>query len=165
MSHVVLYMFQCCSLKSFHHHLLPESKSLFFTSVSPLPPCTQDCWYHLSKCHLYVFIHSICLSDLLHSVKYSPIKINKLIKKNQTLPDQVHWARCSVSKMLTCRGLHWGFVHKAVKKEQVSDLPPRRPEAQGILRIRQRRSVRCGKCGERWLGEGVVITVVLCRCN
>ena len=32
-SHMVTYMFQCYSLKSSHHHLLPEFKSLFFTSV------------------------------------------------------------------------------------------------------------------------------------
>ena len=30
MSHMVIYMFQCYSLKSFYPHLLPESKSLFF---------------------------------------------------------------------------------------------------------------------------------------
>ena len=35
-SHMVIYMFQCYSLKSSHHRLLPESKSLFFTSVSLL---------------------------------------------------------------------------------------------------------------------------------
>ena len=33
--HIVIYMFQCYSLKSSHLCLLPESKSLFFTSVSP----------------------------------------------------------------------------------------------------------------------------------
>ena len=32
-SHMVIYMFQCYSLKSSHPCLLPESKSLFFTSV------------------------------------------------------------------------------------------------------------------------------------
>ena len=31
--HMVIYMFQCYSLISSHPHLLPESKSLFFTSV------------------------------------------------------------------------------------------------------------------------------------
>ena len=35
-SYMVTYMFQCYSLKSSHPHLLPESKSLFCTSVSLL---------------------------------------------------------------------------------------------------------------------------------
>ena len=39
-----------------------ESKSLFFTSVSPLLPDTWDCWSHLSKSHIYVLVYSICLS-------------------------------------------------------------------------------------------------------
>ena len=33
-SHMVIYVFQCYSLKSSHSCLLPESKSLFFISVS-----------------------------------------------------------------------------------------------------------------------------------
>ena len=39
-----------------------ESKSLSFTSVSPLLPCTKDHWYRLSKFHTYALIYSICLS-------------------------------------------------------------------------------------------------------
>ena len=35
-SHMIIYMFQCYSLKSSHPHLLPESKRLFYTSVSLL---------------------------------------------------------------------------------------------------------------------------------
>ena len=35
-SHMVIYMFQCYSFKLSHPHLLPESKSLFFISVSLL---------------------------------------------------------------------------------------------------------------------------------
>ena len=51
-------------------HSPTETKSLFFTSLSLLLPCMQDCWYHLSKCHIYVLIYSICFSlyDLLYSV-------------------------------------------------------------------------------------------------
>ena len=47
-----------------------EPKTLFFMPVSPLLPCMQDYWYHLSKLHIYAIIYSICLSlsDLLHSV-------------------------------------------------------------------------------------------------
>ena len=37
--YMVMYMFQYCSLKSYHCRLLPQSKSLFFTSESPLLPC------------------------------------------------------------------------------------------------------------------------------
>ena len=45
-SHMIIYMFQCyieytCSLKSSHPRLLPESKRLFFTSVSLLLSCIQ----------------------------------------------------------------------------------------------------------------------------
>ena len=52
--------------------LLPpptESKSLLFTSVSPLLPYMWDRHYRLSKFHIYVLIYSICLSvsDLLYS--------------------------------------------------------------------------------------------------
>ena len=36
---MVIYMFQCYSLKSSHPRLLPESKSLFFMSVSLLLSC------------------------------------------------------------------------------------------------------------------------------
>ena len=38
-SHMAIYMFQCCSLKSSHPLLLPESKSLFFTSAFPFWTC------------------------------------------------------------------------------------------------------------------------------
>ena len=51
--HMVIYIFQCYSLKSFHPCLLPESKSLFFTSVSLLLPCIWNC-YCLSKFHIYM---------------------------------------------------------------------------------------------------------------
>ena len=52
-SHMIIYMFQCYSLKSSHPHLLPESKSLFFTSVSLLLSCTLGHHYHLSNVHIY----------------------------------------------------------------------------------------------------------------
>ena len=47
-----------------------ESKNLFFMSVSPLLPCTSHHWFHLSRFHIYVLIHDICLSlsELLHFV-------------------------------------------------------------------------------------------------
>ena len=40
-SHMIIYMFQCYSLKSPHPCLLPESKSPFFTSVSLLLSCIR----------------------------------------------------------------------------------------------------------------------------
>jgi len=36
-------------------------KSLFFMSVSPLLPCTQDCQYYLSRFSIYVLIYDIFL--------------------------------------------------------------------------------------------------------
>ena len=58
-SHLVIYMFQCYSLKSSHPCLLPHSSSLFFTSVSLLLPCIWDHCYRLSKFHIYALIHCI----------------------------------------------------------------------------------------------------------
>ena len=69
-SHIVIYMFQCCSLKSSHPHLLSESKTLFFTSVSLLLSCIKGYCYHLSKFHIYALVYCIgvLFSGLLHSV-------------------------------------------------------------------------------------------------
>ena len=57
-----------------------EYKSLFFTSVSLLLPCIQDCHYHLSKFHIYVIIYCIgvFLSDLLYSVLEAPVSSTSL---------------------------------------------------------------------------------------
>ena len=68
--HMVIYMFQCYSLISSHPRLLPESKSLFFTSVSLLLSSIWGHRSHLSKFHIYVLKYNICLSlsDLLPSV-------------------------------------------------------------------------------------------------
>ena len=68
-SHKVIYMFQCYSLKSSHPLLLPESKSLFLTFVSLLLSHIKGHCYHLCKFHIYVLIYCIgvFLSDLLHS--------------------------------------------------------------------------------------------------
>ena len=47
-----------------------ESKRLFYTSVSLLLSCIQDCHYHLSKFQIYALVYCIgvFLSGLLHSV-------------------------------------------------------------------------------------------------
>ena len=49
--HMVMYIFQCYSLKSSHPRLLPPS--LFFPSVSPLLPSMLDHHYWLSKFHIF----------------------------------------------------------------------------------------------------------------
>ena len=69
-SHMVIYMFQCHSPKSSHPRPLPESKRLFYTSVSLLLSRIQGYHYHLSKSHVYVLLYFIgaFLSRLLHSV-------------------------------------------------------------------------------------------------
>ena len=54
-SHMLIYMFQCYSLKSSHPCLLPESKSLFFTSMSLLLSHIYGHRYHLSKFHIYIY--------------------------------------------------------------------------------------------------------------
>ena len=57
-SHII-YTFQCYPLKSSHPHLLPESKRLFFTSVSLLLSHIQGYHYHLSKFHIYALVYCI----------------------------------------------------------------------------------------------------------
>ena len=69
-SHMIIYMLQCYSLKSSQPCLLPESKSLSFTFVFLLLSHIEGYHYHLSKFHIYVFVYCIgvFLSGLLHSV-------------------------------------------------------------------------------------------------
>ena len=69
-SYMILYMFQCHSPKSSHPLPLPESKRLFYASVSLLLSCIQGYRYHLSKFHIYALVYciGIFLSGLLHSI-------------------------------------------------------------------------------------------------
>ena len=59
---MVIYMFQCCSLKSSHPHLLPQSPK-----VCALHLCLFCCltyrvgYYYLSKFHIHVLIYCIGL--------------------------------------------------------------------------------------------------------
>ena len=70
-SHMVIYIFQCYSLKSFHSHLLPPRPKL-----CSLHLCLFCCLAyrgdvnHLSKFHIYTLIYciGIFLSGLFHSV-------------------------------------------------------------------------------------------------
>ena len=65
-------------------YFLPESKSLFFTSVSHLLPCIQDGHYCLSKFHIYALIYcfGVSLSDLLLSVQQAPV-LSTSLKQTQ----------------------------------------------------------------------------------
>ena len=64
--HMIIYMFQCYSLKSSHPHLLPQSPKDCFLSL-----CLFCCLayrvivnYHLSKFHIYVLIY--CIGFAIH---------------------------------------------------------------------------------------------------
>ena len=70
-SHLIIYMFRCCSLKTSHPRLLPQSPKvcsvhlcLFFRFAY------RGYHYHLSKFHIYALVYCIglYLSGLLHSV-------------------------------------------------------------------------------------------------
>ena len=69
-SHVVIYMFQCCSLKSSHPRLLPQSPKVCSLYLCLFCCLAYRVTYHLSKFHIYVLIYyiGVFLSDLLHSV-------------------------------------------------------------------------------------------------
>ena len=70
-SHMIIYMFQCYSLRSCHPRLLPQSPKdcsihlCLFCHLSKEGYC-----YHLSKFHMYALVYCIgvFLSGLLHSV-------------------------------------------------------------------------------------------------
>ena len=70
---MVIYTFQCYSLKSSHHHLLPQSPKVCFLHLCLF--CCLDgnshC-YHLSKFHIYALIYyiGVFLSGLLHSSSF-----------------------------------------------------------------------------------------------
>ena len=53
-SYMIIYMFQCYSLRSSHPRLLPQSPS-----VSLLLSCIYGYCYHLSKFHIYALIYCI----------------------------------------------------------------------------------------------------------
>ena len=58
--HMVIYMFQCCSLKSSHPRLLPQSPK-----VCSFHLCLFCCHsYHLSKFHIYALIYCIGNSSI-----------------------------------------------------------------------------------------------------
>ena len=77
-SHII-YMFQCYSLKSSHPCLLPESKSLFFTSESLLLSRIQGYCYHLSKFHIYVLVY--CIGEVSQKEKHQKLILKPAIYK------------------------------------------------------------------------------------
>ena len=70
-AHMIIYMFQCYSLKSSHPHLLPQSPKVFFTSVSLLLSFTYSHHYHLSKFHIYGLVYSIGVFLLTYFTLYN----------------------------------------------------------------------------------------------
>ena len=60
-------MFPCCSLNS-SHSFLPPRQQVCSPYLSPLLPCIQVHYYHLSRSHTQSLMYNICLSlsDLLH---------------------------------------------------------------------------------------------------
>ena len=78
---MIIYTFQCYFLKSSHSRLLPESKRLFFTSVSLLLSHTEGHCYHLSKFHIYVLLYWYwCFSFWLTSLCIIGSSFTHLIK-------------------------------------------------------------------------------------
>ena len=69
-SYMILYMFQCHSLKSSHPLPLPQSPKMLYTSASLFLFRIQGYHYHLSKFHIYALVYctGVFLSGLLHSV-------------------------------------------------------------------------------------------------
>ena len=66
----MIYMFQCHSPKSSNPRPLPESKRLFYISVSLLLSRIQGYHYHLSKFRIYALVYctGVFLSGLLHCI-------------------------------------------------------------------------------------------------
>ena len=66
--HMVIYMFQCYSLKSSHPHLFLHSPKVCCLHLCLF--CIQGHCYYLSNFNIYELIYciGISLSDLLHSV-------------------------------------------------------------------------------------------------
>ena len=83
-SHMVTYMFQCYSLKSFRPRLLPQSPRVCSLHLSLF--C---CRYHLSKFHIYASIYSIdaFLSNLPHAILFQLTRHSWLRKGCLTLTD------------------------------------------------------------------------------
>ena len=69
-SYMILYMFQCHSPKSSHPRPLPESKRLFYTSVSLLLSCIQDYRYYLPKFHIYALVYCIGIFQIYWGVSF-----------------------------------------------------------------------------------------------
>ena len=58
-SHMIIYIFQCYSLKSSHPRILPLSPKDCSIHLSLLLSRIQGCHYHLSKFHIYALVYCI----------------------------------------------------------------------------------------------------------
>ena len=69
-SRMIIYMFQCCSLKSSHPRLLSQSPKVVLYICVSFAVSHTGLSYHLSKFHVYALIYyiGVFLSDFLHSV-------------------------------------------------------------------------------------------------
>ena len=75
-SYMILYMFQCHSPKSSHPLPLPESKRLFYISVSLLLSHIQGYHYHLSKFHIYALVYCIGVFFLAYFTLYNRLQFH-----------------------------------------------------------------------------------------
>ena len=75
-SYVILYMFQCHSPKSSHPLPLPESKRLFYISVSLLLSRIQGYRYHLSKFHIYALVYCVVFFFLASFTLYNGLQFH-----------------------------------------------------------------------------------------
>ena len=75
-SHVIIYMFQCHSPISSRPRPLPESKRLFYTSVSLLLSPIQGYRYHLSKFHIYALVYCIGVFFLAYFTLYNRLQFH-----------------------------------------------------------------------------------------
>ena len=68
-SYMIIYMFQCYTLKSSHPCLHPRiQKTVLYICVSFAISHIGNHRYHLSKCHIHALIYCISVSFWLHSV-------------------------------------------------------------------------------------------------
>ena len=98
-SHLIIHMFQCHSLKSSYPCPLPtESKRLFYTSVSLLLSRIKGYCYHFSKFHIYALLLLLLFTSVVSdSVRTSiPIDILSGLKgMSGKLPQEPQFQLCA----------------------------------------------------------------------
>ena len=102
-SYMILYMFQCHSPKSSHPCPLPESKRLFYTSMSLLLSRIQGYCYHLSKFHIYALVYCIGFFFLAYFTLYNRLQFHPshqnwfLVQLGSTVSSFTHHCFCTIS--------------------------------------------------------------------